>query len=142
MNQDLSQLSDEELEELLIGDSSGGYGYPKPIPKDTIFRFFRQLLRLTDNKKVGNLSAAELGNLGMTVRGYLDVANYCKTEGLDTVAEYFNNKAEIVLQTSLSKKGFLPQLFVTQVRKEQKIKTQNLQEKKGWFSSKQPRQEE
>jgi len=129
--------SDEELDSILgmggLGGDSGGY--PKPLAKDTIFKFFRELLGLKNNEKVGNLSVSELGQLGMTVRGYLELSNYCREESMNKVADYLDTKAQIILATSLSKKGFFPQLFVTQVRKEQKIRPTI--DKKGWFDKQQ-----
>lgn len=135
------EYSDEELDGLLgMGGIGGEGGYPKPFPKDTIFKFFRELLALKNNEKVGNLSTSELGQLGVTTRGYLELSNYCRAENMSRVAEYLDTKAQIILATSLSKKGFLPQLFVTQVRKEQKIRTPT-EMKGGWFNKQQPSNE-
>jgi len=128
--------TDEELDSLLSGGLGGdGGGYPKPFPKDTIFKFFRELLALKNNEKVGNLSVSELGQLGMTARGYLELSNYCREENMTKVANYLDTKAQIVFATSLSKKGFLPQLFVTQVRREQKDRP--TMDKKSWFNKQQ-----
>lgn len=112
-----------------------GYGSPTPEIKETIFRFFRDLLNFPKSWKVGNLSNVELGQSKLGVRHYLELAQYAEAEGLNIVADYFRGKADIVSSTSMSRKGFLPQLFVTQIKKEQKLK-EPLPEKKGWFAKK------
>lgn len=117
-NEQMEELA-EEMEKL--GGDGKEYGYPKAPPKESIFRFFRHILGLTDSSKVGNLDKDELGNLKLSVRDYLDIANYAEAENLDQVTAYLRSKAETVLSTSMSKKGFLSQLFVTQIKKEQKL---------------------
>ncbi len=129
---------DEQIEELDkqlkgMGVDSKDYGYPEAPKKDSIFKFFRDILNLKDSSKAANLSTAEIGNLALSVRKYQDIALYADSEGLDKVANYLLAKSQIVLATSLSKKGFLAQLFVTQIKKEQKLSKPG-QKKKGWFS--------
>lgn len=125
--EDLESMSKGELEELdeLLGegDSKGSGGFPKPFDKDTVFKFFRHIIDMDDSSKIGNIDPkTELGMLKLTVRGYQDIANFAGVEKLDEVSKYCRDKSEIILATSLSKKGFLAQLFVTQIKKEQKIK--------------------
>jgi len=115
-----------------LAEAQDGYGYPEAPVKDSVFRFFRELLARKDSSKVANLTREELGKLRLTVRAYQDIANYADAEGLDQVATYLKSKGEIMLSTSLGYKGFLPQLFVTQIKKDQKIEPKV--EKKGWFS--------
>jgi len=109
-------------------------GMPPPQRKDTIFRFFRDLLDRKDSSKVANLMNEELGKPKITVRGFQTVALYADAEDLDIVAKYLRAEGEITLATSLSRKGFLPQLFVTQIKKEQKVKP--AVDKTKWFKSK------
>ena len=45
-------------------------------------------------------------------------------------------KAEIITATSMSRKGFWPQLFVTQIKKEHKVTPKET--KTGWFNKKPP----
>ena len=122
---DIDNMSLDELQELgskLDGGSSPSYGAPKQISKDTIFKFFKEILISTDSRKTGNLKENELGQMSLPVRGYLSVASYAKAEGLERVASYLIEQAEITSSTSMSRKGFLAQLFVTQIKKEQKLK--------------------
>ena len=71
-----------------------------------------------DSTKVANLDKIELA----MARTYFNMGNYAYSEGLDTVGDYLERKAQIINATSMSKKGFLAQLFVTQIKKEQKVK--------------------
>jgi len=121
---DVAELErlENELKELTELEKKSDYGSPPPISKDTVFKFFNKILDSKDSTKVGNLSLQELGSLRLSVRSYQEIALYADAEGLDKVAKYFKDKAEIIARTSMSKKGFWSQLFVTQIKKEQKIK--------------------
>ena len=127
---ELSKLSPDELMEVnnqlhasgseADEDTGSSEGYPTPPDKDSIFKFFREIIKLKDSSKVGNLSSTEIGSLNCGVRSLQDMALFAEMEGLPQVAMMFRSQAEIVLGTSLSKKGFLAQLFVTQIKKEHK----------------------
>jgi hypothetical protein len=121
---------DEELKEL----ESGSYGSPEPKLKDNIFRFFKEILFLKDTTRIGNLSGIELGATKLGTRHFKEIGLYAHLEGLDKVADYLYARSEILTSTSMSKKGFWPKLFVTQIKKEQKIVPK--EEKKGWFNKK------
>ena len=130
------QEMEDIMEELKVGDKS--YGYPKPPSKESIFKFFRHILGLEDSSKVGNLDKMELGMPNIPVRAWQEIANYAEAEDLNIVTAYLRSKGEVTLSTSMAKKGFLAQLFVTQIKKEQKI--HKPKEKKGLFSK--PTEEE
>jgi len=121
---------ERQLEELELKETKG-FGYPIAPTKDSIYKFFRDILGMQDSSKVGNLSKEELGQLKLAVRNYIDIGKYAETEGLDDVADYLKNKAYTILDTSLSKEGFLSQLFVTQIKQEKKAKPEII--KKSWF---------
>jgi hypothetical protein len=114
------------------------YGYPISPGKDNQYKFFKHIIDMKDSSKIGNINETELGNLKLSVRHYQDIALYAEAEKLDKVAKYLRDKAEIILATSTSKKGKLIELFVTQIKKEQKIVPQ---ENKGGLFSK-PKKEE
>lgn len=124
----------KELEEELkkIGDSDS-YGSPSPEKKDSVFKFFREIIHLPETWKVGNLHDTEIGKSRLGVRSYLELGQYAKAENLDIVGNYFVDRAAIVGATSMGRKGFLAQLFVTQIKKEQKVKEPS-SEKKKWFA--------
>lgn len=134
---------DEELEELqeeakALGidldslDSETSYGSPKSEKKEGIFKFFKWVLQFSESWKVGNLNNTEIGQSKLSIRSYLELAKYSEVEGLDNVSKYFIDRANIVAGTSMGRKGFIAQLFVTQIKKEQKIK-EPAPEKKRWF---------
>jgi len=124
---------DEEIEKLKALDTSG-YGSPEPPRKDSIVNFFRELITTKDSTKIGNLNENELGVTKLGVRHLLNLGNYAEVEGLDMVADYFRDQAEVVSASSMSRKGFLVQASVTQIKKEQKI--EKPKEKKKWFQKK------
>lgn len=132
-NEVMAQL-DEELKKLGVEASEleSGYGSPEPSVKDTIIRFFRDILHAFDSTKTGNLTDRELGQSRLSLRSHQELALYAEAEGLPVVAEYMMEKGNIIPATSMSRKGFFMQLVVTQIKKEQKFKDQK-PEKKPWF---------
>lgn len=126
------QEVDEELVKLneeiaKLSSSDGGVLSPDPPIKDSILKFFREIINSKDSTKVSNIDKNELPY----VRGLKHIANYANIRGLDKVSDYLNYDAEIYLSTAMSKAGFMAQLFVTQIKKEQK--TQITPEiKKSW----------
>jgi len=143
---DIDDMDEEELlkelENLNLGDSdSTGYGSPEPQKKDSTLRFFRELIHTDDSTKFGNLKEKELGFVSLTPRDLFDLAQYADAEGLDDLAECFRKKAEMIFSTSLSKEGFLAQLFVTQIKREKKEGAKK-EIKKGLFGSKEVKSSE
>lgn len=127
-------LTEEQMEQY-EGQQALQYGYPSPPSKDSIFKFFREILKLDDSRKVANLKEREIGTLRLPSRSYLDIASYADTEGLEKVSEYLVRKSEIISATSMGREGFLSKLFVTQIKKEQKVKSSGEVIKKGLFGN-------
>jgi len=125
---------EEDLKKIESMDTSG-YGSPSEVKKDTIFKFFKEILDSLDSRKTGNLEKNEIGQVTMGVRSYFDIALYAETEGLDKVADYFGQKAEIILSTSMSRKAKFMELIVTQIRKQLSTKEPK-PVKSGWFKKK------
>ena len=124
--------ADEELQKLneeiaKLSSAEGGVLSPEPPIKDSILKFFREIINSKDSTKVSNLDKFELPY----VRGLKHIANYADIRGLDKVRDYLNYDAEIYLSTAMSKLGFMAQLFVTQIKKEQKTQI-TPQVKKAW----------
>ena len=130
-NEELAKL-EEELKKL--EDKDTGYGSPSASQKDNLFKFFRHILITKDTTRIGNLTAQELGISNLSIRGWKRIAHYAKAENLEIIEDYFNEEAEIMTSTSMSKKGFWSQLFVTQIKAEKKIK--ETKEKKSLFGKK------
>lgn len=126
----LQNLLDEYEKEMDEEQNQLGYTAKE---RDNQYRFFRDILKQKDNTKIANLTKMELGMLRMSVRSCLNISNLSNTLGLNEFTEYYKQKAEIILGSSMSRKGFWAQLFVTQIKKEQKILPQQPQ-KKGLFN--------
>jgi len=136
-DKELKQLL-EEAKELGIDVSEydqelSNYGSPEPEQKENIFRFFKELLKFEKTWKIGNLSAAEIGSTKLGVRHFLNLAQYAEAEGLNIVSKYLIGKANIIAEPTMGKKGFFAELFVTQIKKLEKLKEPK-KEKQGWFS--------
>lgn len=118
-------------------DDEGVYdGYanvPTPKEKDDLFSLFAKVWASKDSKKVANLNSQELGMLPMSVRWNLYMKLLGKTFGHKDFAEFFGAKAEIICATSASKKGWFPELFVSQKKFNSKSssRTMSLPEKKS-----------
>jgi len=113
---------------------------PSPVRKDDLYSLFRWIISKKDSSKVGNLSVTELGMLDITVRDMQKIALIAESLGHRGFATFFRNQAEITLATSSSKDGWLPELFVSQRKIQQKSRRYNVQnlqplpqKKKGLF---------
>ncbi len=131
-DEEIKQL-EEELKKLESKDAS--YGSPTAAQKESLFKFFNKILTIKDTTRIGNLTAPEIGLGRLSVRGNKSIALYAKAEGLTVVEDYFNDLSNILTETSMAKKGFWSQLFVTQIKAEKKLKDKST-EKKRWFNSK------
>ena len=117
-DQQLAELEKSlEAELKQMEGPANDYGTPEAPSKDSPYKFFREIINSKDSRKTGNVSSAELGKPKMAIRPTLKIARYAKAEGLDHVASYLQDLAEVDLSTSSSKDGFLSKLFVTQIRK-------------------------
>lgn len=133
MDEDMELKKLEEEFKQLMGSDSGSYGVDPPQDKENIYKFFKHILELQESWKVGNLKDIEIGHTKLGVRDYLDISTYAESEELYGVRDYLIKKAMIVSEPTMGRKGFLAQLFVTQIKKEQKMKEPNI-EKKKWFN--------
>ena len=135
-----AEVTDEEIKELeeelkKLESKDTGYGSPSAAVKESLFKFFNKILTIKDTTRIGNLTAPEIGLGRLSVRGNKSIALYAKAEGLDIVSDYFNDLSNILTESSMSKKGFWAQLFVTNIKKEQKLKDKT-SERKKWFGGK------
>ena len=143
MPEEVTDAEIKELEEELkkLESKDTGYGSPSAAAKESLFKFFNKILTIKDTTRIGNLTAPEIGLGRLSVRGYKSIALYAKAESLNLVEDYFNDQSNVLTESSMSKKGFWSQLFVTQIRKEAKIRDKS-QEKKKWFGGKKEGSEE
>jgi hypothetical protein len=93
----------------------------EPGEKDSIFTFFRHLLRLGNSSKVANLDKRELGMLDLSVRNNEYLSKLGDLLHNKSYQDFFRAKSEIILSTSMSKKGWLPELVVSQKKFTQRM---------------------
>lgn len=114
---------------------------PSYEKKDDLYSLFWRVVRTRDSSKVGNVDKAELGMLNITIRDCQKIALLADTLGHPGFGDFFREQAEIILATSASRKGWLPELFVSQKKFATKGRDSNLpqlqpQKKKGLFGNK------
>jgi len=88
-------------------------GYSESKPKEGLYALFNKVLNMPNSIKTSNVDKIELGSLGISIRESLRVALIGKTFGHKQFANFFENQANIITDTSMSKKGWLAELFVT-----------------------------
>ena len=93
----------------------------EPGEKDSIYTFFRHLLRLGNSSKVANLDKRELGMLDLSVRNNEYLSMLGKILHNTSYQDFFRGKSEVILTTSMSKKGWLPELVVSQKKFTQRM---------------------
>jgi len=129
--EDFQGLDPDEQAYLIASAQSEAHGsYPEPEEKINIFRIFKHILITKDTTKAGNLDEREL----FAVRLAQHTSNFLKTMNYNLVSDYFNGKGEVILATSLSKKGAFLEALITQ--KKQLSTDKNKGEKKGWLKKK------
>lgn len=94
--------------------------------KDDLYSLFWKVVKTGDSSKVGNLDKTELGLLNISVRDCQRIGLIGKTLDHPGFAEFFFTHGEITLATSGSKKGWLPELFVSQKKFTSKDRVSNL----------------
>ena len=135
---------DEQFLSQDLGADAGIVSYSEPKPIGGVYALFKEVLDMPDTKKVANLDKSELGNLDLSVRGALNIALLGTTFHHPTFAKFFGDQAEIINATSMSKKGWFPELFVTSKKFAQRDTSSSVnlpqQQNKKWslFSNSQP----
>jgi len=89
------------------------YTGSEPTPLGGLYALFGDLVERKNTIRVGNLHSTELGLPIMTVRDALHIAQLGHTFGHHKFAKFFESHALIVTDSSMSKKGWLSELFVT-----------------------------
>jgi hypothetical protein len=133
--QDLMEYQQEVQADQQFGTTPEQFGsYPEMTPKESIFTFFRHILGIKDSSKVANLDRRELGMLDLSVRNSEHLAKLGNMLHNKSYQDFFMAKAEITLATSMSKKGWLPELVVSQKKFSQRtVQPMNLQPSKKGF---------
>lgn len=104
--------------------------------KDDVFSLFKKVWASKDSSKVANLSVQELGMLPMSVRDNQYLALLGLTFNHKDLAAFFMGRSEIISATSMAKKGWFTELFVSQKKFTNKSSSQsiNLPEQKSKWS--------
>jgi len=87
--------------------------YPSASSKESLYSLFNRVWKAKDSTKVANLEKEEIGNLGLSVRDCQNIAWFSNFLGHRGVSRYFAELGEITLATSMSRKGWFTELFVT-----------------------------
>lgn len=115
---------------------------PSPMRKDDLYSLFWKVIKIRDSSKVGHLSKEELGMLQISVRDLQRIRLLSYALGHKYFGDFWADQAEIILATSSSKDGWLPELFVSSKQTKTKSRRvgnnpQNLlnqpQQRKGLF---------
>ena len=127
-------MNGDELtpQELFEYQSLSGLGSPEPYEKKDIFSFFNKIVGTSDTIKTGNLDEPELAS----VRILRDSAVFANVMGHELIRQYIIEKAEVILASSLSKKGFLIEMAVTSKKEATLGKKSQRRENKGWYQKK------
>jgi hypothetical protein len=134
MNAIQEQAKANELEEFIRRFSNEEKG---------IDSFFLEIMRneqLSKSEKIGNLTEEELGMPRLPVRTLLELKRDCSLiPSLSGMEKSFENEAQIMLNTSLSKLGFLIKARIT--TKKEFLDTKPKKVKKGLFGNKEVKEE-
>jgi len=121
-------------------DNEGGGNYPAAKKPESLFSLFKDTWRSKDSTKVANIDPkTELGDLGLSVRHMQKISYVAALLNEPDVSGYFDGMGEITLATSMSKKGWFTELFVSTKKFAQKGNIGNLgiggdaeKKKSGW----------
>lgn len=92
----------------------------QPSHPDNLFKLFRDTWKTNNSTKVGNLNTQELGSISISIRGCQHLASLGEQFGHPGFANFFKTQAEITSSTSMAKKGWFAELFVSQRKYSQK----------------------
>lgn len=88
--------------------------FPRAKQQENILTWFWKIVRLKDSTKVANLDSEELGKPNMSVRDLQKIGLVASQLGKEEIANFFLNEAEIILGTSMAKKGWLVEQSISQ----------------------------
>lgn len=88
--------------------------YPTQKEQQSLYSLFKWVIQRKDSSKIGNLLKQELGDVKISVRSCQELALLGKEFDNPAYASWFGGIGEITLATSLSREGFLDELFVSQ----------------------------
>lgn len=135
--EDSVEKQHEISQELYEEDTTPSYG-----AKDDLWTLFKWVIAKKDSTKIGNLNDLELGRLLFSVRSCQDIALQAGVMNHKGFKEFWRNRGENILASSLSRNMAQQVLFVSQTKKKttekkaadtQQQGQQPQQQKKGFF---------
>ena len=100
--------------------------YPSgPKATENILTWFWKIVGLKDSTKVANLTDTEVGAAPLTVRGLQRLALVSQYLNEDGVQKFFKDDAEIVLATSMSRKGWLVEQSISTKKQTTRARTRS-----------------
>lgn len=107
--------SQEASQDLQDSQLESYESYPQGAkPREDQYTWFWKIVKLGDSTKVANVEDKEIGPAPLTIRGIKRVALVAEQLGNSKLAEYFNKEAEIILATSMSRRGWLVEQSISQ----------------------------
>lgn len=131
--QGIDSTTQDELDAEAMAENYSDMPMPE-APLGGIYALFGQVISQEDVRRIGNLSKEEMGLLPFTVRGSLWVGKLGHSFGHKLFGDFFFYQADIILETSLSKEGFLINTFVTS--KKMSTSSQSSSEERPMFDEK------
>lgn len=87
---------------------------PQTRENSNIFNLFWKVVQLKDSTKVANINKLEIGDLGISVRECGRLRILGKLFHHEKFGNFFGDLGETTLSTSMSRDGWLGELFVSQ----------------------------
>jgi hypothetical protein len=129
---DEEEWQDNFLEEQRDAWDESGGAYPIQKKPDSLFSLFNNVWKSKDSTKVANIEPKlELGDLGISVRQCKKIAYASDILNESDVKNWFGQLGEITLSTSMSKKGWFTELFVSTKKFAQKGNIDNFKGAEG-----------
>jgi hypothetical protein len=96
-------------------------GFSEGKPREGLYALFEKISLTPKTIRVGNVDKHELGDLGISVREGMRVAMIGTTFGHKMFAQFFFDQANIVTESSMAKRGWFQELFVTSKRSAERM---------------------
>jgi hypothetical protein len=96
-------------------------GFSEGKPREGLYALFEKISLTPKTIRVGNVDKHELGDLGISVREGMRVAMIGETFGHKRFAQFFYDQANIVTESSMAKRGWFQELFVTSKRSAERM---------------------
>lgn len=114
--EDIQDMQYDQLDEV---------NFPTQKAENNLYSLFWKVVRAKDSTKVANLNNTEIGPAWMPVRGSKQMALLSLTFHHPGLYAFFASSGETVNATSMSRMGWLGELFVSTKKFQQKAKVKS-----------------